>query len=406
MRFSVKSFGCKVNQIEIQSIYNDLLESGLLYDEKNYDILIINSCCVTEKAEKDLIKFIKKARIQNPDSRIIVTGCMATLFKEKIKNIDYSVEFFTNKNKSEIVKILTGKDGDSLFGIKDFGEKTRAFVKVQDGCNLFCSYCIVPFARNEMISKPFSNVINEIKNLVLKGYKEMVLSGTRLGAYFYDGKKLSDLLLEISKLDGDFRIRLSSLEPMEINEKLIDILSNPRRFCSYFHIPLQSASDSVLKSMKRPYSIRHFLEKLNLIRKKMENVGVYSDVIVGYPQETEEDFKKTIRFVEENKLSGLHVFTYSKRPLTEAYNLEDINLNLKKERSEIMHEIDKKLRKDFITSMIGKDLDSIAIKQKNNYTLALTTNFIEVKLKEKIPKNERFNVRIADFVNGIAYGEI
>ncbi len=401
MKFTVKSFGCRVNQIEIESIKNLLQENGFIYDEKNYDIVIINSCCVTHKAENDVLRFIRKVVFGNPERKIIVSGCMASLYGDKIKDISQSIKIFHNEDKHNIVKYLCGKETDDFFRIKGFEKRSRAFIKIQDGCNFYCSYCIVPFARNKMKSKKFNEVINEITDLTLNGYKEIVLSGTRLGAYEWDGKRLKDLLREIEKINGDFRVRLSSLEPMEIDEELVYIMSNNKRFCSYFHIPLQSGSNDVLKSMKRPYTTEYFQKKVELIRKKIKYCGIYSDVIVGYPCETDKDFEKTVNFIKDLKLSGLHVFTYSPRKLTKAYELKDLDPKIKKERSVIMHKVDEEIREDFIRLVKGINLDAILLRNTQKQITALTTNFIEVFLKEK-PKGDRFFIKITDHKNKLA----
>lgn len=406
MKFYIKTFGCRVNQIESESVAEELIKCGIYYDEKNFDILIINSCCVTEKTEKEIIKYIKKSLDLKPFIQIIVTGCFATVFKEKIEEISKNIKIFSNSNKSDIIKTLTGKETNRLFRIEGFKSRTRAFVKVQDGCDLRCSYCIVPIARNEMISKPLSNAVEEINNLVLKGYKEIVLSGTRLGAYDDEGKRLNHLLKKIADIKGNFRIRLSSLEPMEINEELCEICSDSSRFCSYFHIPLQSGSDEVLKKMRRPYNINFFSNKLDLIRKKIKDVGIYSDVIVGFPGESEKDFLNSVNFIKQAELSGLHVFTYSKRPKTESFYMEDLGYEVKKKRSQIMHDLDKELRKNFGLKMIGKNIDSVVIREKKGVFWALTSNFLEISLKNKAEVNARADVTITDFKNGIVYGEL
>ena len=405
MKISYKSFGCRVNQIEVESIIEKFLKNGYEISDENPDIFIINSCCVTEKTEKEVLRFIKKTIDKNPNSKIIITGCLATVSKDKIENEFKNITIYSNENKNKIVNDFLGIN-DDYFSVDGFRERTRAFIKVQDGCNLKCSYCIVPLARSIMISKPFENVIFEIKRLVENGYKEIVISGTRLGAYSFDNKRLKDLLKAIEKLNGNFRVRLSSLEPMEIDNELIDIIKNSDRFCSYFHIPLQSGSDDVLKAMKRPYTTKNFAQKIEMIRKKINNVGIYSDVIVGYPTETDLDFKKTINFISELKLSGLHVFTYSPRPNTYSFKFKDLNPFIKKERSSLMHKLDKKLRFDFATSMIGKSLDSLSLRKKNNYTHFLTTNFIDVITNGNTLPGERIRVIIKKVDDKDVFGEI
>ena len=405
MKIYYKSFGCRVNQIELESIIEKFLKKGHKLSFNDYELLIVNSCCVTKKAEDDLLRFIRKEKEKNKFLKIILTGCYATLFEENLKERFGDVVVYKNDEKKRIVKDFLNEE-DDYFNVSGFNLRTRAFIKVQDGCNLRCSYCIVPFARNQMISKPVENVIDEIKKLIENGYKEIVISGTRLGAYKSDDRKLKDLLKEIEKLNGDFRVRLSSLEPMEVDSELVSIIKNSQRFCSYFHIPLQSASDNILKDMKRNYSVKTFIEKIELIRKNIENVGIYSDIIVGYPSERDEDFKETFKVTRNLKLSGLHIFTYSPRPFTKSFELKDLNPKIKKERSKAMHELDKKLRLEFARSMIGKPLDSISLNRKGEYTNFLTTNFIDVLVKENIPSGKRLNIKITEASEIQVKGEI
>lgn len=406
MKFFIKTFGCRVNQVESESIREALVNYGFRYDGEHFDIVIINSCCVTDKAEKEVLRYIRRCVLNNTIKKIIVTGCLASAFKEKIKEIKNEIQIFPNNLKSEIVYYLTGNRMDDFFKISGFLSKTRAFIKIQDGCNLRCSYCIVPIARENMISKPFNNVMDEIKELVFKKYREIVLCGTRLGAYNYDGKRLEDLLEAIYKLPGNFRVRLSSIEPMEINERLVEITSDTFRFCSYFHIPLQSGSDRILKLMRRPYTTDYYRKKVELIRKKMKDPGIYSDIIVGFPSETDEDFKNSLNFVEEISLSGLHIFTYSKREKTESFGLDDVPSVIRKERSMVMHMLDEKLRNNFALSMKGKTLDCIVLRKKNDLTSALTTNFIEVILKDNVELNSRVNLKITDVIEKKVYASL
>jgi threonylcarbamoyladenosine tRNA methylthiotransferase MtaB len=405
MKISYKSFGCRVNQIELESIIEKFVAKGYSLSLDNYDIIIINSCCVTKKTEDEVLRFIRKERERNPNSEIILTGCLATVFKDEILKRFKDIVIYTNRDKNRIVKDFLGVE-DEFFSVNGFYGKTRAFVKIQDGCNLRCSYCIVPFARDIMVSKPIESVIDEIRRLIANGYKEIVISGTRLGAYTYKDIKLKDLLKEIEKIKGNFRIRLSSLEPVEVDEELINILKNSERFCSYFHIPLQSASDDVLSSMKRPYTAKEFAQKVEMIRKNIKDVGIYLDVIVGYPTETDDDFKKTFRFIEDLKFSGLHVFTYSPRPFTKSFELKDLNPKIKKERSKTMHKLDKKLRLEFAISMIGKPLDSISLDRKGEYTNFLTTNFIDVLVKSDMPSGKRSDIKITEASEIQVKGEI
>lgn len=406
MKIYFKSFGCRTNQIETESIVESLMESGFVISEDDWDLFLINSCSVTAKAENEEISFIKKIVSKNPDARIVITGCMASIFEEKIKKISKNIEIFKNDEKEKIPSALTGRDIDlKYFSINGFYSKTRAFVKLQDGCNLKCSYCIVPFTRSSISSKPFDIAIDEIKRLVDNGYKEIVLSGTRLGAYDSAGKKLNELLKMIASLKGDFKVRLSSLEPMEINEELIDVCSDSERFCDYFHIPLQSGSDRILSLMRRPYNRSFYYKKIELIRKRMKNPGLYSDIIVGFPSETDDDFNDSMNFINSLGLSGLHIFTYSKRPYTASESMAELDDRIKKERSKKAHMLDKKLRDDYKKSLIGSVISSLSLKHKNGKTIFLGSNFVEITVDEILDTNRVYPVAVKDLKEGILYGK-
>lgn len=398
IRFYYKSFGCRTNQIEIESIVEKLIDGGAVIDSENFNYFIINSCCVTEKAERELLSFIRKVRHKHPYARIILTGCAVALNHEEFN--DKYLTLIKNTDKHKIAELITGKDyQDDFFAINGSVSRTRAFIKIQDGCNLKCSYCIVPFTRNIIKSKKTENVIDEIKNLVENGYKEIVLSGTRLGSYRDNDSKLDDLIEKITGIKGDFKIRLSSLHPSEVTDKLIEIMSNNERFCNYFHLPLQSGSDKILKDMKRPYSKKQFYEKVKQIRRRIKDAGIYSDVIVGFPTETEKEFNESLSFIRDIELSGLHVFTYSKRPFTESSKFKDLSIREKQKRSEIMRQLDRELRYKFKLKMIGKQIEFLTLKHTGNFTVGLSTNFIDILVKNIIEKNRFFKMKASEIDN-------
>ncbi|MCX7641811.1 MAG: MiaB/RimO family radical SAM methylthiotransferase [Elusimicrobiales bacterium] len=387
MKIYFKSFGCKTNQIEIESLKQHLILKGFVVCDKNPDFFVINSCCVTENAEKDVIKFLKKVLKENPSSLIIFTGCLATLKWNEFKEQE-RIKVFSNSEKHLIYNFLTEDKKDiSFFPIIRLTNKTRAFIKVQDGCDMECSYCIVSKLRSVPKSKSIFSIIDEVKNLISLGVKEIVLSGTRLGSYKDSGKNFADLVCEIIKIPGNFRIRYSSLEPWEIDEYLIEV-SQDSKICKYFHIPLQSGSDKILSLMKRPYNKSFFEDRINLIRKKIDNVGIYSDIIVGFPEESEVDYLETEKFVKDICLSGLHVFTFSKRPNTEAFSKNDLPKNIKEDRSNNMREVDKLLRKKFISSKIGNKMEVLTMKIKNGIVYGLSSEFIDVITEDNVLVNE------------------
>ncbi|MCX7905172.1 MAG: MiaB/RimO family radical SAM methylthiotransferase [Elusimicrobiales bacterium] len=381
MKIYFKSFGCRTNQIEIESLKQHLVLKGFVTCEEKPDVIVINSCCVTENAEREVIKYLEKILKENPSSLIVFTGCLATLRYNEFKN-NGKIKVFSNSEKHLIYNFLTGDKKDlSFFPIITLPSKTRAFIKVQDGCDMSCSYCVVPVLRNVPKSKNISCVVEEVKNLISLGVKEIVFSGTRLGSYNDSDKNFVDLISEILKIPGNFRIRYSSIEPWEIGDDLIEI-SQDSKVCKYFHIPLQSGSDKILSLMKRPYNKSFFEKKINQIRKKIKGVGIYCDIIVGFPGESNYDYLETEKFVFDLSLSGLHVFSYSKRPNTDSFNIDDLPKFVKDYRSKRMREIDKKLRKKFILSKIGSRLEVLTLKRKNDCVYGLTSEFINVIIND------------------------
>lgn len=411
MKIYYKTFGCRVNQIETQSILEKFKSNGFepSNKEEGADIIFLNTCCVTQKAENEVISYLKKISKIKP-GKIIVTGCYATLFSDKILEIDKNILIFPNIEKENIVSIITGKKIEKdFFTVTGFEGRTRAFVKVQDGCDLKCSYCIVPYGRSEIKSKPSGQVISEVKNLIEKGYKEIILSGTRLGKYRCPEKNytLKDLLSELFAIDGDYRIRFSSMEPMEVTEDLVVFLKNAKeKFCDYFHISIQSASDKILKFMKRPYDSHYLHDTVTLLRENFDKVGIFCDVICGFPLETEEDFEKTYNFISEHNFSGLHVFTFSMRPLVEANKYKDLPYLVKSERAKKMRELDKVLRKKFADFLVGKRLRVLTLKRKGDFILGLSSNFQNIFLDKELKTNFFYEVEVGMDVEGKLIGKI
>lgn len=392
MKIFFKSFGCRTNQIEIESLKQHLLLDGfeITQDIDNSDYVVINSCCVTQKAEDEIEKFIKKILSKNKIN-IILTGCLASLKPEYFSKKGIIV--FKNSEKHLIYNFFTKNNKDlSSFPVLKTINRTRAFIKIQDGCNMSCSYCIVPKLRSDIKSKDFHLVLSEIENLIDNGVKEIVLCGTRLGSYnSTDNKTLKDLVKSILKISANFRLRYSSLEIWEIDEELIE-LSTDEKICKYFHIPLQSGSDKILKLMKRPYTKRYFEKKVNLIRKKIPKIGIYSDVIVGFPYENEDDYNETEKFVKELSLSGLHVFSFSKRPNTEAFFMKENPKKIVEERSKKMRKVDMFLRERFISSFIGCYIDVLTIKKKDGVIVGLSSEFIDVLVNEDLLLNDFYKL--------------
>ena len=359
--FFVYTFGCKINQYESQLIIDRLCaENKKLADNIELaDTVIINSCTVTEQANKQCNTLIKK--LLNKGKKIILTGCYSNVSKEEIKKIFPSIEIIQKD------KVLTENQK-----INSFQKHSRAFLKIQDGCNSFCSYCIVPFARNKLWSKPPNEVINEINNLIDNGYFEIVLSGIHIGKY--EGG-VTNLLKQIFKqINKTFRIRLSSIEVNEVTDELIELLkAEPVRLCPHLHIPLQSASNEVLQKMNRHYTQQHFKTVIDKLTKEIPQIAITTDVIVGFPTETNENFNETYTFLKDNNFARLHVFPFSARKGTVAFNLKQVSTAEEiKKRVTTLLELDKILRNNFHKKFIGTKRNVVALRDGK----ALTDNYL------------------------------
>jgi threonylcarbamoyladenosine tRNA methylthiotransferase MtaB len=346
------------------------------------DVVVVNSCSVTEYADRDTLNFIRKAVAANPKGRLVVTGCMATLEPERISAIAPGAEIFKHKDKENIPYALAGVPprGD-FFRVTGFAGRTRAFIKVQDGCDRKCAYCIVPSARSGMSSKPAPAALAEIKGLIASGHGEIVLCGTRLGMYKCPDSEadLSGLMKLILDLPGCFRIRFSSLEPGEVSEELAVVLkAGGERFCDYFHLPMQSGSDAVLKAMGRPYNSAGYLDKLRILRKHFGDPGLYADIIAGYPAETDGQFAETVAFIRQCRLAGLHVFRFSGRPGTRAHLLPPLSRKVVNWRAAELRALDAELRAAYAASMGGRVLRVLTLRNKDGGAIGLASNFLQV----------------------------
>lgn len=358
----LKNFGCKVNQSESVSIIKDLQDYLSFVDDINdSDVVIINSCAVTDRASQKILTFIRSVKRNFPEKKLVLIGCLSYLLKDKADN--YNVDLIiTNEEKEHLREILLSHSYISQRAtthnknIQIF--RTRAFLKIQDGCDNFCSYCIIPFLRGAPKSKPKDIILEELKNLISDGYKEIVLVGIHLGKYGLDlDTNLSDLLAMIEDIDGDFRIRLSSIEINELDANLINIIANSKKICPHLHIPLQSGSDKILKLMNRKYDSGKFISSISRLLRKIPDISIGFDVIVGFPGETESDFNDTIDVINKIKPHYLHVFPYSDRPYTKACNMSDkVDKATIKERVEQLKELGRQLKISAYKNKIGKKL--------------------------------------------------
>lgn len=340
MKFYIYTLGCKVNSYESRIMTEDLINAGYVEEKDNNipaDIYIINTCSVTNTADSKSLKLIRQAIKKNKDAIIVVCGCLAQAKpetvniegvdivignKNKSKVSEYINEYVKNKNKKTDIYDISNVEFETM-KLNNF-DKTRAFIKIQDGCNNFCAYCIIPYTRGSVRSKPREDILNEIDHLTLNGHKEIVLTGIHTGNYGseFDNYDFADLLNEIVKIKKLSRIRISSIEITELNDRVLEIIKNNNVLVDHLHIPLQSGSDEILKLMNRKYDTKYFIEKINKIRKIRPDISITTDVIVGFPNETDKNFNETIETIKKVDFSKLHVFPYSKREGTKAATME------------------------------------------------------------------------------------
>ncbi len=416
-KFNLKSLGCKQNQLEGQIIENELLSMGYICVQniEDADFYILNSCSVTSHSDSEASYLLNKAKRQNPKIKTILTGCCAQTYKQHkdfnySKNIDLvlgNVEkmsiskyienlFSDNKEKFFVSDIFDNKKFENKFLINP--NQTRVNIKIQDGCNCRCSYCIIPYARGNSRSNSTENIIKQINLVTKKGIKEIVLVGIHIGQWGLDfNKTFLDLLKEVEKTDIT-RYRLGSLYINELNDETIDFLKNSKKFCAHFHLSLQSMCDKTLKNMNRSYSVS---EAKTVIKKLHENFNLPylgCDIIVGFPNETEEDFKTTFNNLKEMKLTSIHVFPYSRRENTPAYFMENqIQNSIKTQRVKVLSDLSKELYKEFIEKNKNTKAE-ILIEKKSRKTglySARTRNYIRIYFKSN-DENLRHTIKTVD----------
>lgn len=410
MKFSVDTLGCKVNLSESDFIIKELQKRGMepvLWNE-NPDFCIINTCTVTSQSDRKARQIIRRIKSRNKNSKIIVTGCFVVFNKEFLKDcgIDFIVE---NRDKNKIADLIgktlaqeKGKEGPvregfDIGGLSPAGRMhSRPLVKIQDGCEQNCSYCIVPKVREEYRSIPYEAVLDKIKELQKDGFEEVVLTGIHIGKYGTDFKgsspgagvktgNLADLLEGIIRDTDIKRIRISSIEVGEVNRRLLDVLKrNSGRFARHLHIPLQSGSDRILKLMGRPYTAGYYLKKMEMIGRIFPDIALATDVMVGFPGESEEDFTRTVNMVKNIAFSKIHVFKFSKRKHTQAYWMRNqVGEEVKSRRSEIIRNIGDELRSNYLKHNIGKVLNVVCEEMDidNNTARGTSENYIKVYFK-------------------------
>lgn len=427
LTFNIITLGCKVNRYESQLIYENLIRDGFVpCEDGSADIVIINSCTVTATSDAKNRKTINRARRENPDAVIVLTGCMPQAFPDDTKLFDGCDIVLGNAARCDVVSkikeylashtriidIKSHEKGEQFepMRVDDFLERTRAFVKIEDGCNRFCSYCIIPYARGRVRSKALSDLHAEVIKLSSNGYKEIVLVGINLSAYGQDiGLTLSDAVECVCSVDGIERVRLSSLEPELMTEDVLLRLSNQKKFCPHFHLSLQSGCDETLRRMHRHYTSDEYSQIVDNIRKIFDNPSVTTDIMVGFAGESDEEFEKSLKFAEHISFAKVHVFSYSRRKGTVADKMPDqVSSQTKNIRSKQMIQLTDSTRKKFLESQVGRvEQVLFEIKNRQGYFEGYSKNYTPVYVKsDKDISGKLFDVKITKACDDCCIGVI
>lgn len=406
------TLGCKVNQYETEAMTNLFLSAG--YTIKNFDekcdIYVINTCTVTGTGEAKSRRMIHRAIKQNPDALIAVVGCYSQVSPDEVSKIDGVSLILGTKDRSRIVELceealktyekkvivedaLKNRTYEDMW-VPSYSSKTRAFVKIEDGCNEFCTYCIIPYARGPVRSRSIKSITDEVTSLVSNGFSEIVLTGIHLASYGKDTKShsLLDVIKEIYKIDGVRRIRLGSIEPRILTEEFIKEIAKIDKMCDHFHIALQSGCDDTLKRMNRKYTTLEYQNSVDLIRKYFDNPAIATDIMVGFPGETDEEFNKSLEFAVNLKLSDAHVFAYSNRKGTKADKYPNqLPKSVKEERSAKMIDALNLEKQNYLNGYIGKECEVLFEQEvKTGVYEGHMTNYIKVRMASDTDISAKF----------------
>ncbi len=420
------TLGCKVNQYETQSMRELFQGSGHCITEnaKDADIIILNSCTVTAESDRKTRQLLRRFRKENPEAVTVLTGCMPQAFPEAaekleaadiiigntdpIKTVETALSF---KKGERTVEVFPHKNGELYkdIEISEFSERTRAYMKIEDGCDRFCSYCIIPKARGSVRSRGLDSIKAEAERLAKNGFSEIVLVGINLSAYGKDENfDLCDAVSAAAAVDGILRVRLGSLEPDHITDGMLEKLRKEEKFCPQFHLSLQSGCDETLKRMNRHYDTAFYADLISRIRKMFPDAGITTDIMVGFAGETEEEFKKSLAFAEKIGFSGAHIFMYSRRLGTVAAALPAQVENSEKERrSRLMIEATNKSANSFAKGLVGKALPVLFERQKNGYAEGYTASYTRVRAStSQNIAGKLYNIKIIGAENDCCIGEL
>lgn len=423
MKVAIQSLGCKVNLYESEYITDQFQKAG--YETVPFqeiaDVYIINTCSVTNTSDVKSRKVIHQAIRRNPDACIVAIGCFIEANHDyhedgvdillgnanKSKVLEYVERYWQTKQKANYFVTPIPEKFDDMT-MSTFLGRTRAFIKIQDGCENFCSYCIIPYVRGKCRSKNFQTVLEEIQNYVQHGYKEVVLTGIHTGNYGVDlGTDFAALLREIVKINGLVRLRISSIEITELTDEVLQIIRDNDVIVDHLHIPLQAGSDKILRLMNRKYDLAYFKQKMEQIREIRPDISLTTDIIVGFPSETEEDFQDTLSFVREVQFSKVHVFPYSRRSGTVAADMaEQVPGDVKKDRVRRLLALSKELETEYMKKFIGKTLPVLMEVNRTDYSLGHTSNYLLVKVPGEYQSEDLVDMTITDVSYPYCLGEV
>lgn len=426
--YNIITLGCKVNQYESEAVEEIFKSRGYKKKQDGADIYVINTCTVTNMSDRKSRQMISRARRDNPEAVIAVMGCYSQVKPDEVLAIEGVDIVLGSRNKEEVVdlcedvlqnktaidRVISLSESKSIeeLEISNQEDMTRAYMKIQDGCNMYCSYCLIPYARGNIVSRDMESIKEEAIRLAKNGYKEIVLTGIHVASYGKDlknGKRLIDVIEEVAKMDGIERIRLSSMEPRHITKDFLERMKATRKACDHFHLSLQSGSDEILKAMNRKYDTEIYEQKVKLIREVFPNAGITTDIIVGFPTETEENHRQTKEFVKKIKFSKTHLFKYSKRDGTKAADMKpEVDGNVKRQRLKELEEIEKANRENFLKNQIGKTL-SVLFESKSDidgFKSGYSTNYLRVNVKDEISNNEIRDVLITEIKDDELVGKV
>ena len=413
MKIAFFTLGCKVNQYESQAMAERMVKCGfeLVSPNEKADVYVINSCTVTAESDRKTRQTVRRFKRKNPDSIVVLTGCMPQAFPEDADALKEADIVLGNKNNirlpelieryfscgQRVIEIESHETGDRFIGdsISGFEGRTRAIVKIEDGCNRFCSYCIIPYSRGRVRSKPIDELEAELRTLSDAGFIEIVLVGINLSSYGSDiGLSICDAVELAAGMNFE-RIRLGSLEPDHITDDVIERLAKVDKFCPQFHISLQSGCDNTLKAMNRHYTSAEYKELCTKLRNSFDDTTITTDIMVGFPTESEEDFADNVNFAKEIGFEKVHVFPYSPREGTRAAKMEQIEKSIKEKRSHIMIEETEKIRQKFLESQIGKTVEILLeTRHDDKFTEGYTKNYTPVKVKGSHPCGKLVTAKI------------